>query len=489
MNELHLPWLELLITVPALGSLWVGRIRQADVARRHCLVIGSLALVLALGAWLDLYLLDASKAHDRWDLLAGVFGEDLFIIDQVNAPLLPMAALLYLLTTFATLRTKIRRYSFGWALAGEALLLATFCCGEPWGVVLLASVGVLPPIVELRSRGKPTGVYVLHMSLFAGLLIAGWGLIQIQGPSIVSTAGVLMLTAAILIRTGAAPVHCWVTDLFEHATFGTALLFVTPMVGAFCAVRLLLPVAPEWALEGVAVLSLVTAVYASGMALVQHETRRFFCYLFLSHSSLVLVGLETATPIGLTGALCVWLSVGLALTGFGLTLRAIEARMGRLSLRNYHGLYEHVPTLASFFLLTGLASVGFPGTIGFVGSELLIEGAVGIFPYVGAAVVLAAAFNGIAIVYAYFRLFTGARHYATISLHSRLPEKIAVLILSALIVGGGLFPQLGVASRYEAAMAIARARKPVSSNASEHGDDHKVTFNAKIDGPFGLGVK
>ena len=39
-------------------------------------------------------------------------------------------------------------------------------------------------------------------------------------------------------------------------------------------------------------MSLVTAVYAAGMAVVQREARRFFAYLFLSHASLVLVGLE-----------------------------------------------------------------------------------------------------------------------------------------------------------------------------------------------------
>src|SRR6185436_1418625 len=110
-----------------------------------------------------------------------------------------------------------------------------------------------------------------------------------------------------------------------------------------------------------------TAVYAAGMGLVQREARRFFCYLFLSHSALVLVGLEIATPIGLTGALCVWLSVGLAQGGFGLALRSLESRTGRLSLVGFHGLYEHVPRLATLFLLTGLASVGFPGTFGFVG--------------------------------------------------------------------------------------------------------------------------
>jgi NADH-quinone oxidoreductase subunit M len=48
-----------------------------------------------------------------------------------------------------------------------------------------------------------------------------------------------------------------------------------------------------------------------------------------------------------------------------LSLRALEARHRRLSLAGFHGLYEHTPALAVCFLLTGLASVGFPGTFGF----------------------------------------------------------------------------------------------------------------------------
>ena len=57
-----------------------------------------------------------------------------------------------------------------------------------------------------------------------------------------------------------------------------------------------------------------------------------------------------------------------------------------------------MPVLAGFFLLTGLASIGFPGTIGFVAVELLVEGAVRAYPLIGAIVVLAAALNGIAVL-------------------------------------------------------------------------------------------
>jgi NADH-quinone oxidoreductase subunit M len=191
---------------------------------------------------------------------------------------------------------------------------------------------------------------------------------------------------------------------------------------------------------------------------VQREGRRFFCYLFLSHSALVLVGLEILTPVGLAGALCVWLSAGLSLAGFGLTLRAVEARTGRLSLTEYHGLYEHAPSLAVCFLATGLACVGFPGTFGFVGTELLVDGAVVAYPYVGAVVVFASALNGIAIVQTYLRLFTGKRHVTSVPLGARMRERVAVLTLTFIIFGGGLFPQPGVQSRYAAATRLLEKR-------------------------------
>jgi len=175
-----------------------------------------------------------------------------------------------------------------------------------------------------------------------------------------------------------------------------------------------------------------------------------------------LVGTDHVSPIGLTGALCVWLSVGLSLGGFGLTLRSVEARTGPLSLSKYHGLYENMPTLASLFLLTGLASIGFPGTIGFIGTELLVEGAVEVSPLIGLTVVIVAGLNGVAILHAYFRIFTVATHSASISLRARTPERVAVLILTVLIIGGGLYPQPGVASRHHAAVALMERRKPGS---------------------------
>lgn len=474
MSELHLPWLELSVLLPLIGAIWVALLKNRDRARTVATFVCAVTLACAIGEWLDFSTIGAFEAHDHWDLFQTIFQRDVFVIDELSAPLLPLGALLYLATVMTTLRTKSSRFSFHWTLVSESILVATLACRDPWVIVTLLAIATIPPLLELRQRKQCTRVYVVHMTLFAALLVIGQALVD--SPASSANPPILagcLLTAGALLRSGVCPLHCWMTDLFEKATFGTALLFVTPMTGAYAVMRLVFPIAPSWALQSIAILSLATAVYAAGMALVQRDSRRFFCYLFLSHSSLVLVGLEMATPIGLAGALCVWLSVGISLLGFGLALRSVEARTGRLALDMFHGLYAHTPFLAAMFLVTGLASIGFPGTVGFIGTELLVEGAVEVYPLVGLAVVAAAAMNGVAVVKAYFHVFTGTRHTSTVKMNCRPAERITILVMVILIIGGGLVPQPGVSSRYHAARALLENRGllPESDDESRQDDD------------------
>jgi NADH-quinone oxidoreductase subunit M len=458
VNLWSVPWLELAVAVALLGSACVSRFREPVRAFAWGLGFTGATFGCALLAWLT-FSFGAAPASEGWSAQPYLFGRTLFALDGFSAPLVPLVALIHFLTALATGRTKMRRFSLSWSLAAEAIRLTTFSCTEPWVLIGLLIAATIPPYLELRNRRRPTRVYALHMGLFAGLLILGWACVDpATGPGAQSAWATVPLMAAVLIRCGTVPAHCWVTDWFEHASFGNALMFVAPLSGVYAAVRLVLPIAPDWVLSSIGVFSLVTAVYAAGMALVQQEARRFFAYLFLSHASLVLVGLELHTSISLTGAFALWISVTLALAGFGLTLRALEARFGRQSLADHHGLYEHSPMLAVCFLLTGLASVGFPGTLGFVATELLIEGAIEANLWVGLGVVLAAAINGIAVVRAYFRLFTGARHASTVSLLAGPRERFAVLTLAALILGGGLFPQPGITSRHRAAAEVLEQR-------------------------------
>jgi NADH-quinone oxidoreductase subunit M len=460
MRLLLLPWLELAIVAALVGALIVGRLRSPDRAARGAMAASGIVFGATFLAWLAFDLGVQAGTGGTGDVQARLFGQRLLALDELTAPLVPSIALLNFLTALATARARVRQFSFAWLLAAEAGWIAIFAIDEPRPLIALLVLMTLPPYLELRKRGRPTRVYVIHNAAFIILLVAGWAAVEASGPLGAPSAWALApLLAAILIRCATVPAHCWLTDWFEHATLADALLFVAPLGGIYAAVRLVVPIGPDWVLRSIGLISLTTAVYAAGMAAVARETRRFFAYLFLSHASLVLVGLELHTVIALTGALGLWFSVILALGGFGLSLNALESRFGRLALSEYHGLYEHAPSLAVSFLLTGLASVGFPGTLAFISAELLVDGAIAVSPMVGVGIVAVAALNGIAVMRAYFRLFTGARHVSTVSLQIVPRERLAVLSLAALILGGGLFPQPGIASRHRAAAAILDLRR------------------------------
>ena len=88
----------------------------------------------------------------------------------------------------------------------------------------------------------------------------------------------------------------------------------------------------------------------------------------------------------------------------------------------------------------------------------------------GASVVVVAALNGLAVMQAFFRIFTGRPNPTSIDLRIRPPERIAVLALTALILGGGLVPQPGVSSRYRAARKLVEARHRPGSGVDPAGE-------------------
>jgi len=437
------------------GAAWVRQ--QQDTARAYIAAVISAIVVLLLvcAAEVDFRLVEQPGVAVAVDPLSRWLGWPILALDALNSLLLPYAALLSLLLLVAAPRVKMKQFSLARTLVSEAIVLATLSCRESSLIAALLIGGMLPTWLELRGRinfgsGQGLRVFSAYMAVCTASLVLGGAFAGTASMGM----GMWCVATAILIRQGLVPFHSWVPELFEAATLGTALAFVAPMVSAYALIRMVVPVAPDWFLHGFGVLAMFTALYSAGMTLVQRDARRLFCYLLMSHSALVCVGLGSRNVIALTGGLCLWLSSGLALTGFGLTIWWLEARRGRLSLTGLHGGYEHTPQLAVCFLLTGLGSVGFPGTLGFVGAELMVDGSVQAYPVIGLGVVFAAALNGIAVVQAYFTLFTGRHHVSMLNLRMRVRERIAILVLAALLLIGGLFPQSLIISRYTAATTI-----------------------------------
>ena len=306
------------------GAMAVNRVRDPYQAYQWGLALTGTSFACTVLAWLaffqgtppelSLRCIASSNGH--------LFGRQFLALDDLNAPLVsPPEKRSPFLTAMVTARTHMRRFSFSWSMWAEVIRIATFSCKEPCTGSSFAVRGLdRASLCRAPEPRRPTRLYTIHMGLFVVLLVSGWALVEVAG----STAApppwwaTLPLVIAILIRCGTMPAHCWMTDWFEHASLGIALLFVTPLSGVYGAVRLVLPIAPGWVLQSIGMLSLFTAVYAAGMATIQREARRFFAHLFLSHAALVLVGLELHTELSLCASLCLWFSAMLSLGGFGL---------------------------------------------------------------------------------------------------------------------------------------------------------------------------
>jgi NADH-quinone oxidoreductase subunit M len=269
--------------------------------------------------------------------------------------------------------------------------------------------------------------------------------------------GILLVVLAALVRKGVFPFHAWVPEVFDRGRLGPAILFSTPQIGAYVTAVLVLPRAAPETLRVVAVLALLTAVYGAALAVVQSDARRACGYLFVSQSALVMAGLDCTSDVALAGGLTLWLSSAIAFAGLSRCVLLLEGRRGRLPLSRFHGGHDDMPGLATAFLLTGLACTGFPGTLGFVGGELLVDGAVEAFPVLGFAVVLAGLFTGIAVLRMYLALFCGRSERAT-HLGLRPRESWAFAALAVLLIATGLVPDPIVRSRVAAAEDLLQAR-------------------------------
>ncbi len=434
MNPSALPWLEFTLLTPLAGAGVVFFVKTPATAGRLCL--GVLVAMLALATATALLFPGGA-----------VRGPGMVAVDDLSAPLLPTLALLHLVTILGTAKSRVSPPFCARLLLAATLNLTLITCHSGWMLTALLGLGVLLPLWDLRSRGRPVRGYLLHMGLFLSLLLAGGYAVSTRA----APWGCGLLLLALLLRGGIVPLHGWMPTLFEGAAFGTAMVFVLPLVEVLAALRLLLPATPDWMLHGAAVACLVTAVYGGGRAMVQKGVRRFFAHLCVSQTALVLFAVMLHTPNGLTAALCLWISSSLSLAGLAFCVRALEARFGPLSLDEHHGFYEQVPGIAICFLMTGLASVGFPGTIGFVPIELLISGSADQGLWVSFTLALAAMFNGIAILRAYFALFTGKRPTTSVSLRITPVERAAITLLVLVVFLGGWFSPDVVASRHHTA--------------------------------------
>jgi len=455
-------WLAVVAALPAFviaASYFrfdVERLRRLSVAAAAAMVLAT----VIIAASPQLRLLSIRTAVLGW--IPG--GEAIVRINTFSAVLLPFAAGLWLLTVAVTPRASLDRgglrrtavatlLTVSSFLTESAVVLCLLCAGSFWTFLSALS----DPAHRAQRR-----IVSAYVGLSTLLFVAGTALLIQPGirNTALETAAMWLIVIAALVRKGIFPFHAWVPEVFDHGSLGPVILFNAPQVGAYMTVVLIVPRASPEMLRVIAVLALGTAVYGAALALVQASARRACGYLFMSQSALVMAGLDCTSVSALAGGLLVWLSAGLAFAGLARCVLVLEARRGWLDLNTYHGGYERMPLLAVSFLAMGLACTGFPGTLGFVGQELLVDGAVEAFPVMGFAVVVASALTGLAVLRMYFSLFCGrsdALFHSALALTKR--ETFTFVALVLVLVAFGLAPRPLVDSRFAASDYILSLRQ------------------------------
>jgi len=335
-----------------------------------------------------------------------------------------------------------------------ALALGILAVDDPLALGGLWCAQLVVVTLELRRLSRtgapPLAAGFLRYQGLAALCLLG-GLYALQRGW--TEEGVLALLVAIALREAVVPAHGWLTTLVEHAPLGLVVALVAPQTGVYVQLSVLHEHTGGELAHVFAAAAAVTGVIGALLGVVQTSARRAAGWLVISQTGLIAFGLENHSEVGFTGAMLGWQVMALSSSGFLMTIAALEARRGALSLQQPGGSFARTPRMAVAFLFLGFASVALPLTLGFVAEDLLVQGSVEEFPQVWLAVILSTALNGYTVMRCFFVLFSGTRrHIGEQDLSRR--EIAAVSVVMGVLLIGGLFPRVFLPSGAHAAGSV-----------------------------------
>jgi NADH-quinone oxidoreductase subunit M len=148
-------------------------------------------------------------------------------------------------------------------------------------------------------------------------------------------------------------------------------------MGGYGFIRFSLPMFPfasSYFTPLIFTLSAVAVIYTSYVALAQTDMKKLIAYSSIAHMGFVTMGIFALTSEAVQGAVIQMLSHGLVSAALFLCVGVVYDRMHTRDIARYGGLVTRMPAYAFVFMAFTLASIGLPGTSGFVGEFLILLG-------------------------------------------------------------------------------------------------------------------
>ena len=189
----------------------------------------------------------------------------------------------------------------------------------------------------------------------------------------------LAFFASFAVKVPMWPVHTWLPDAHVEApTAGSVILAgVLLKFGGYGFLRFSLPMFPIASADFTPFifgLSVIAIIYTSLVALAQEDMKKLIAYSSVAHMGFVTMGCFAANQQGIEGAIIQMLSHGVVSAALFLVVGIVYDRIHSREISTYGGLVHRMPFYALIFMIFMLASVGLPGTSGFVGEFLILIG-------------------------------------------------------------------------------------------------------------------
>ena len=352
----------------------------------------------------------------------------------------------------------------------ETLMIGVFTAQDIYLFYIMFEAGLIPMYLIIGVWGGKDRIYASYKFFLYTLLgsvlmlIAMMWMVNEAGTTDVPTLMAynfpvaaqkwlwLAFFASFAVKMPMWPVHTWLPDAHVQApTAGSVILAgVLLKMGGYGFIRFSLPMFPEasaYFAPLIFALSMVAVVYTSLVALVQHDMKKLIAYSSVAHMGIVTIGLFAFNRQGLEGSVVVMLSHGLVAGALFLCVGVIYDRLHTREIDRYGGIAINMPQYAVLFMLFTMASVGLPGTSGFVGEFLSMIGIYQLSSWValvsGTGIILGAAY----MLYLYRRVVFGVQKNPDAAAMPDLDGRELAMLgaMAAVVMWMGVYPETFIA--------------------------------------------
>ena len=467
---MSLPILSLLIFFPVLGAvilLGTGKENEKKI-KGMALVFSLVEFVLTLPLW---FAFDKTTHHmqfvERHSWIS-LFNIEYYLgLDGISILFVLLSTLitiLCVLVSWHSIQLKIKEF-FVCLLLLEGAMIGVFCALDFFLFYIFWEAMLIPMFLLIGIWGGPNRIYAatkffLYTLVGSLLMLVGIITLYMQGGNTFDILALaeqsyplklqLMLFwgffAAFAVKVPMWPVHTWLPDAHTEAPAAGSVVLAAILIkmGAYGFLRFSLPILPEATtamIMPMIILSLIAIVYGGLICLAQTDLKRLIAYSSVSHMGFVTLGIFSLNTQSVGGGILQMINHGVITGALFLAIGMVYERTHTRLISDYGGLATRMPVFASFFLLFTLASIGLPGTNGFIGEFLILLGSFMTRPWVALIAASGLIIGAWYMLWLYQRIFFNPVNPRWDSIR-RLDRReiITFLPLVILIFWIGLFP-------------------------------------------------